>query len=83
MIKPEDQMLNFTTHPGNSSAVLTRNDYGDSDQGFGLYVTYLNAQSWPISDPVINLHCNGAVLTVGAHFPLWQVCHERVVPRGS
>lgn len=70
MIKLEDQMLNFTTDLGNSSAVLTHNDYGDSDQGFGLYVTYLNAQSRPISDPVINLHWNGGVLTVGANFPL-------------
>lgn len=69
MIKPEDQILNFTADLGNSSAASRYRDHGGSGEGSGLYVTYLHAQSRPISEPATNLRWNGTVLTVGARFP--------------
>lgn len=69
MIKPEDQTLSFTTDMGRDTAAAMGMGYGSNSTGSGLFVTYLNAQLKPISEPATNLRWNGTVLTVDAKFP--------------
>lgn len=63
-VAPKDQALTFSADLSNCA----EGGYVGGD-GKGLYVTYLNGQLLPISEPVKNIKWQGNVATFEANFP--------------